>query len=345
MAAFQHSSFAATVVVGPTSCSPSFVHFSSIQLAVNSVPTGSTVRVCPGTYNEQVHIVQPVTVTGITFNNSDEAVIAPPPGGLVVNASNTFGQAVAAQLWVDSVVGGPVNISNMVVDGTGNAVASCLPLVVGVLYQNSSGTLNEITARNQIANTCGQGILAEGGSALPTVTIQNSSVHDVDNSGIQIDTNAGTPQLTATVKGNTIINGGNAGIVFGHGSNGTVSGNVITAIDTGIAIGIGAVTGTVSGNTILNAPTGIKTTEDSVSISANKVVDSSVSGISVNTAVAAIKSNIVTDSNIGIEFNCVADPNVISNTITDALTGIDTVPVGLSVPNRYFGVGTLRTGC
>src|SRR2546427_6153109 len=73
--------FAVTVVVGPSTCQPSFVHFSSIQTAVSSVPPGATVLVCPGTYGEQVHITQPLTLRGIMNGNLDQAGILPPGSG------------------------------------------------------------------------------------------------------------------------------------------------------------------------------------------------------------------------------------------------------------------------
>ena len=46
--------FSATVAVG--TCT-TLVHFATIQLAVNSVPAGSIIKVCPGTYHEQVAII------------------------------------------------------------------------------------------------------------------------------------------------------------------------------------------------------------------------------------------------------------------------------------------------
>src|SRR4029077_12937099 len=58
--------FANSVAVGPSTCQSSLIHFSTIQAAVNAVPFGSTVLVCPGTYPEQVVIAQPLTLKGVT---------------------------------------------------------------------------------------------------------------------------------------------------------------------------------------------------------------------------------------------------------------------------------------
>jgi pectin methylesterase-like acyl-CoA thioesterase len=51
--------------------------FATISAAVNSssVAPGSTVEVCPGTYNEQVIISKPLTLRGITANNSSGVYI------------------------------------------------------------------------------------------------------------------------------------------------------------------------------------------------------------------------------------------------------------------------------
>jgi hypothetical protein len=46
--------------------------FGSIQTAVNTVPAGSIIDVCPGTYAEQVIISKGLTLQGVLFNNSSQ---------------------------------------------------------------------------------------------------------------------------------------------------------------------------------------------------------------------------------------------------------------------------------
>jgi hypothetical protein len=96
------------------------------------------------------------------------------------NASDEFGSALALQVWVDNASGGPVNISNLVVDGTGNGVTVCQPVITGMFYENSAGTVNHVAFRNPSGNNCGEAFLAEGGSASPTVTISDSNIHNTD---------------------------------------------------------------------------------------------------------------------------------------------------------------------
>jgi parallel beta-helix repeat protein len=332
-----------TFVVGI--CKPGFPNFSSISAAVSSstVAAGSIVMVCPGTYKEQVQITKSLTLEGISSGDTDEAIIAPPAGGLVQNTADDIGDGISAQLWVDNVSGGPVNISNLTVDGTGNAATACL--VMGIFYQNSAGTVNHVTVRNQTGNGCGIGIEAEGGSASPAVTIENNTIHNDDDAGIVTETYASfnTPELTATIKGN-YTNNASQGIVINQGTSDTVSGNLVSNSNFGITAQGGS-QGSVSGNTVLNSPLGIESFSDGVSVTSNKVFNSSVAGINLQgTQVANVQNNTVTSSSVGIEFTCFADPNVIHNIIIDTPTGIDQVPGALAAPNTYFSVGTIRTG-
>jgi hypothetical protein len=338
------SMFAATVAVGPSSCQPALHHFSTIQTAVTSVSPGDTVLLCPGSYPEQVKITQSLTLRGVTVGNSGQAVIVPPSGGLATNAVDEFGTTLALQLWVDNASGGPVNISDIVVDGTSNGVTTCHRVITGIFYENSGGTVDHVALRNQIgnvANTCGEAFLAEGGGASPTVTIQNSTIHNTDN-GIYTQN-----QVTVIAKNNDVDVRGSAtgiAITLDAGSNNTVSGNVVLTSNWGISSKVGS-TGSVSSNTVAGGVYGIVTSADGVAVTSNKVFDGSSAGIYLVKPVAPIKGNNIANSNVGIEFNCVANPNVTRNTINEAQTGIDHVPTGLAVPTIYFNVLSQKAGC
>ncbi|HXZ30707.1 MAG TPA: hypothetical protein VEH30_00380, partial [Terriglobales bacterium] len=47
----------------------------------------------------------------------------------------------------------------------------------GVLYLNSSGKVDRLETRYQTGTDRGIGVLLEGGSATPAVTIENSNMH------------------------------------------------------------------------------------------------------------------------------------------------------------------------
>jgi pectin methylesterase-like acyl-CoA thioesterase len=129
---------ASTVVVG--SCKPSLTSFSTIQAAVNAVPAGSTIDVCPGTYPEQVTIsAKSLTIIGILAGTSDAAILKPPSDGMAINATDIGGGAVAAQIFVENSTG--VTISHLTVDGNGNALGSCGTNLIGIYFKNSAGKL------------------------------------------------------------------------------------------------------------------------------------------------------------------------------------------------------------
>ena len=71
---------ASVVAVGP--CVANVVHFTSIQGAVNAVPPGSTIKICPASYPEQVVINKNLTLVGVNSGSADNPVLVIPAGGL-----------------------------------------------------------------------------------------------------------------------------------------------------------------------------------------------------------------------------------------------------------------------
>jgi hypothetical protein len=333
-----HPVLAATYAVG--TCKPSVPSYPTISAAVASPLTvGSTILVCPGTYPEQVIIAQPLTLEGISSGNSAQAVITVPGGGLSTTSSVLLG-TLAAQL---EVISGPVNIINITVDGAGGS-NGCSSNLVGIYYDSSSGTVNEVTVRNEMNAGCGFGILAENGTATnESVTIENSSVHDVDFIGIISDSNQSPGTLIATIKGN-YIQGGIDGIYENFGAAGSVTGNNVTA-----ATGHGIVSTApviISDNTVASPLVGIGVQAPGVSVTSNKISNSSLFGIELLAAGMTIKSNTIAKSNIGIEFFCNTGNTVSGNTVNDAATGLKDVPLVSTPTGFFFNVATLRTdGC
>ena len=332
----SHSASATDYAVG--TCEPKLHSYSTISEAVSTVPAGSIVEVCPGTYPEQVTISQPLTLEGITSANSDKAIITSPSGGLSVNGPGES----AVQILVTA---GPVNITNIMVDGTGNDLGGTA-FLAGIYYGNgSSGVIKEVTTRNQLDSDEGVGIWVENEDAGgESVTIENCSVHDFDFAGIIVG-----GDITVTVKANHV--------------------NASSATKFLYGIYFGAAAGSMTGNdvngpgTIVDAE-GISVASPSVSISANiianwqfAVFDSEAASYTSNTVRnvedgfyltapgATVESNTITQvSNVGIEFNCNTG-TVKSNTIDDAHTGLADVPTGLSSTDAYFSAGEISTAC
>jgi hypothetical protein len=320
---------AATYAVG--TCKPSLPSFTTISAAVISVPPNSTVDVCPGTYPEQVTIAQPLTLKGITSGNAGQAVITVPGSGLAV-VTTGFGYSIAAMV---DVTAGPVNISDITVDGTGNTVPGGT-WFAGILYNDgSSGTVNEITARNLCCTGGGTGVWAENSTGTnESVTIENSSFHDNDDSSV---ITLGST-LLATAKGNTMQG---AFFQVQWFSAGSLTANVINGGYEGIFVETPV---TVSGNTLANQTYGILGF-GGVTATSNKISNASIAGIFDQGGGNTYKVNAITKVNVGIEFNC-QSPTVTGNTINDATTGLDSVPSGFSGANSFNNVVTLRTdGC
>lgn len=84
------SLIAATYAVG--TCLQQYVSFSTIQSAVSSVPAGSIIKVCSGTYFEQVTITQPLTLEGVAVSNT-------PAGSNHHAARGLFGEREPSNAW------------------------------------------------------------------------------------------------------------------------------------------------------------------------------------------------------------------------------------------------------
>ncbi|MGB9472599.1 MAG: hypothetical protein WBQ59_24855, partial [Candidatus Acidiferrum sp.] len=177
---------ASTVVVG--TCKSGVPQFTTIQAAVSSAPAGSTVEVCPGTYPEQITITKKLTLIGEPSGTNDAAVVVAPVGGVVQNATDIFGNPVAAQIFVENAVG--VTISHLTVDGSANGLSGCSLDLQGIYYQNSTGTITYNAVRNQILDPADQGcpvglaINVESTLGTPAVTISNNAVRNYQKNGI-----------------------------------------------------------------------------------------------------------------------------------------------------------------
>lgn len=338
----------ATVTYAVGSCKPSLPSFPTIMGALGATPRPNVVEVCAGSYPEQVVITFPVTLEGIAANNSAQAMIVPPANGIVANATNDFGQSMAAQVFVENA-GGEVNLTNLTVRGWYGFPTSGI-LFVGVFYQNSPGTMNHLTAFGQYWNGLGYAVWLEGGSANPSVTLENSSVDTVDNSVVVAETNTPTPELTVTIKGNFIapaLNGDLYGIDLSGGVTASVSGNLIWGGGSFKGILINGGEGSVTKNTVVNVPLGIDLETNGVSVTSNTIYNTLGGygiGIVATSGVAPVTDNKITLSPIAIDLNCTAGDNVHSNTILDATLALIDVPTGILSRNTYYNVGGIGSG-
>lgn len=378
LAALGGQAFSTTVAVG--NCT-AFPNYATIQQAVTGAPVGAIIEVCPGNYREQVTITQKVTIKGIMYANQNRAVILPPTTGLVANANSVdSGDPIAAQVLVQNTAG-PVVISNLTVDGTGNLIAGCGPDLMGILFQNSSGTVSDVAVRNETLGAglggcqSGQGIFVQSASgSTSTVSVLNSSVHSYNKNGIT-GNDAGT---SLTVMGSYVQGSGvvpvpgaaQNGIQLGFGATGKISNSTVIdniygdptiaasadvlLYDTAATSGI-----TVSGNTLGNSQLPIvlftdNASGDGVSITSNKIFGTAAyDAIDVCTNGNTIKANTIFDSaeaGVHLDASCsgTGTNNVVTgNTIVEsACAGILTdSPTGnTTAPNTYFTVPYQVTG-
>jgi hypothetical protein len=266
------SASAATVVVG--NCVTTLTHFSTIGAAISAVPSGSTVEVCPGNYPEQLSITKKLTLIGLQSGTSGAVVVLPPSGGLGLNATDIFGNPVAAQIFVDSPAGA-VTIEHITVDGTGNNVSGCAPNLEGIYFQNTSGTITNNVVRNQYLTNfaslggcqSGLAINIEATTSDNTVTISGNSVRAYQKNGITASgpgpvaassgTGAGNPQGPIVTINNNYIVGLAATAMNWQG----VYLNQSTAAENGIQVGFGA-GGKVEFNTVNDNIWGQDTSSD-----------------------------------------------------------------------------------
>jgi hypothetical protein len=325
------------VAVG--TCKPKLTSFATIQAAVNKVSPGTTVLVCPGTYPEQVTISQPLTLQGIADSNLDQITITIPTGGLPQSVPSMFGQSVAAQVLVQNA--GPVNISNIAVDGTGGD-QGCAAWLAGIFYgSGSSGSVSWVKAGGQIDAGCGVGIWAENaGDSNKYVSIQASSVHDIDAAGFFAGSGV-TPTLTVQLKDNFVSTSGAVGVVLNN-VNGQITDNNLSNALAGI-FDLAPAT-RISSNNVISTAIGVLLLSGGT-VESNDLINSGI-GVFLGAGGASVRSNRITlAATAGIEFGCNAG-TVANNTINDAPIGLDQVPSTFNGTNRFANTATIRTnGC
>lgn len=338
---------AATVVVG--TCMPNRVSYDSLTDAVQGVPPGSTIQVCPGTYAEQVVINKSLTLKGIASGNSAYPVIVPPASGLAANAValnlNSFfpNVSVAAQIVIQS--GAVVTINGVTLDTNGSAPL-CNAVVAGVLVEDSSATLTDLAVKNQIQPnlTClspavGVGILSQNDTTIgQTTKVQNSTFmnagqaieSDGVSNNVDISNNsfAGNPannENAITIWNGTSIIQGNTIADYNYPPAGTVINSASFAILLDCVP-----SGTVANNHISNSQVGIYLDPGcatGVSVTGNDIFGASLVAIEAGGAGGLIQGNDIRTSLTAIRFSSVAAGNTIqNNTINDACAAFSSHP-------------------
>jgi hypothetical protein len=302
--------------------------FASISDAINSstVTPGSTIRICGGSYFEQVIISKPLTLEGVLGSGADGQVLIAGNGAMQSTVSPISNTLLTPIVWVTA---GPVTLQDITVDDDFLSCASAE--YAGIYYASgSSGTLNRIAAQGACT---GASIWAENATAPATkVIIENSYLNNGVVAMGAVQAPGSTPLLDVDITINQISPNVPSGTNLGNGIylyevGGTVSNNSIFGPKQkggvnlkGVGIWDEAAGVTVTSNTIMfigydNQPFnfyGIAVAEDNVTIKANKI-----SGVLY-----------------GIDMAC-HPGTVTTNIINLATSGL------LSVPRTFTGVNSV----
>jgi nitrous oxidase accessory protein NosD len=203
--------------------------FTHIQDAVNAATPGQSIRVCKGTYVEQVSINKPLHI------EADSGAILMPSAMQQNATSLVSGAGLAVALLVADANG--TSIEGLVVDGTNSGISECSPILFGVVFQNSSGAIDRVTVRNfklaESLNGCqsGSGIFVQsGGGTLSQVSINKCTVHDFQKNGITANEVGTDVQISGNVVTGIGPTTGAAqnGIQIGFGAGGSIADNTVT---------------------------------------------------------------------------------------------------------------------
>ncbi|MGC1546433.1 MAG: NosD domain-containing protein [Candidatus Acidiferrales bacterium] len=201
--------------------------YTTIQAAVNAAGPGDIIRVCAGTYHEQVVINTEVVL------QADNGVIVE-PNSVVANATGPTGDSIAAIILAQNSAN--VQLQGFIVDGTANKIMDCTPRLIGILYQDASGIVSHNSVRHMRLGSsfdgCQSGNAIEvesSGSGHASVTIVSNTVDTYQKNGITANepgTRVSITQNTVTGIGPTIGAAQN-GIQIGFGAQGQIVGNEV----------------------------------------------------------------------------------------------------------------------
>jgi hypothetical protein len=215
------------LVVSNTAACP-HAQYTKIQDAINAASAGDEIVICDGIYAEQLSINKSLDI------DADSGAFLV-PASIQQNATSlATGNAIAAAVLVSGATN--VSISGLTVDGINNGITECAPRLIGVYFQNSSGSLRHAAIRNftlgAALNACqsGTGVFLEsGGGQTSDVEISDCSIHDYQKNGITAN-ESGT---TAKIHNNVVTGIGPTpgaaqnGIQIGFSAGGAIRENVV----------------------------------------------------------------------------------------------------------------------
>jgi nitrous oxidase accessory protein NosD len=284
--------------------------FTSIQDAINAANPGNVIRVCPGTYREQISIDKSLSIEG-----DNGAILL--PSNMAVNATSASGTPIAAAIFAKEAAN--VEIEGLIVDTANSGITQCSPDLMGILYQNSSGSIEHNAVRNTklsvSLNGCQSGdaiVVQSLGGGTSKVSIDDNSVHDYQKNGItgnELGTEVAVTNNVVTGLGPTTGAAQN-GIQIGFGAKGGVLRNTVTDNVWAPCVSLT--------NCAFNATGILVFQSDDVRVEHNSVATNQV-GIFTNGQNAKIESNNISNSLVLVGIDLAGDANLASrNDVTNS---------------------------
>jgi len=223
------SASAAQLVVAPNKTECPNAAFTQVQAAINAANPGDHIRICPGTYAEQLTIAKPLDIDA-----DNDAILQ--PGPIVQNTTSLFDASpIAAAILVADTT--DVSISGLIVDGINNGISQCGPDLIGIMFRIASGAVADSAIKNFTLSASlagcesGTGIFVQSGAGqTSTVTIDNCAIHDFQKNGVtgnEIGTTVFIRRNVVTGIGPTPAIAQN-GIQIGFSAKGAIRHNVVT---------------------------------------------------------------------------------------------------------------------
>jgi nitrous oxidase accessory protein NosD len=284
--------------------------FTSIQDAINAANPGSLIRICPGTYREQLSINKSLSI------EADNGAIVL-PSNMVANTTGSFGAPIAAAILVKDAAN--VEIEGLIVDTANSGITECSPDLIGILYQNSSGSIEHNAVRNTKLSVSldgcqsGDAIVVQSlGGGTSKVKIDDNSVHDYQKNGI-----TGNESGTEVAITNNVVTGlgpttgaAQNGIQIGFGAKGGVMRNTVTDNVWSPCVSLT--------NCAFNATGILVFQSDDVLVEHNSVATNQV-GIFTNGQNTKIESNNISNSLVLVGIDLAGDDSLASrNDVTNS---------------------------
>src|SRR5208283_1696930 len=326
-----------TLIVSSSNPPCTGASFSRIQDAVDAATDGQQIQVCPGLYPETPVITTPL---GLTFM----------PGALVMPSSVTqstlslvSGSPLAGIVTVKNAAG--VDIEGLIADAGAAGITQCAPNLMGVIYQNSSGSIKRSWARNTQLGTrlngcqSGDGIFVQSGNGGSSrVLIAENRVDGYQKNGITANEVGTTVEISRNVVVGIGPTTGAAqnGIQIGYGAQGEIEENLVTSniwspcvspdeclyFSTGILIEQSDKV-SISGNSVGNNLVNILLNGDHIKVKGNHLFGSLVlDSIQIEGDHAEVEDNHIYDSARAAVAVSGNDAKVVHNFFVNAPIGI-----------------------